>query len=135
MEHRFREVAHTADVAIEVEGRNLAELFANAAFGMGHLLAEMDEFDPECDRPVDLEAPDVETLLVSWLNELLYLTERTGCVFRRFELLEITSTRLRANVHGGPAETYRQDIKAATFSDLEVKRIQGGYRTAIVFDV
>jgi SHS2 domain-containing protein len=132
---RFEEVEHTADIAIRVWGRDLAELFANAAYGMACQLGSADSVEQSTEQLVELETYDTETLLVSWLGELLYLSEREESIFADFELLEITPTRLRAIARGGPMGEHKQHIKAVTFSDLEIVRTEAGYETVIVFDV
>ena len=135
MDGRFEEVEHTADIAIRVWGRDLAELFANAAYGMACQVADPDEVVRTVQRLVELEAYDAETLLVAWLGELLYLSERDCCVFTDFDVLEVTPTRLRAIARGGLAKDRRHYIKAVTFSSLEIVHTGEGYETTIVFDV
>ncbi|WP_448593343.1 archease, partial [Thermoflexus hugenholtzii] len=74
----FEEIPHTADWAIRAYGRTLPELFAHAALGMYSLLTDL-ETVPEAERREALvEAASPEGLLVAWLNELVYLTEREG---------------------------------------------------------
>jgi SHS2 domain-containing protein len=135
MSQRFEEIEHTADIAIRVWGHDLGALFSNAAYGMAYQLADPDEVGLSVERSVELDAYDVETLLVSWLGELLYLGEREECVLTDFDLHEITPTRLRATVRGGPVREHRRHIKAVTFSDLEIVHNDEGYETMIVFDV
>jgi len=135
MDRCFEEVEHTADVAIRVWGGDLAELFANAAYGMACQLADPDDVPLTVERSVELEAYDVETLLVAWLGELLYLGERDECVFAVFDVLKIVPTRLRAVAQGGAVREYRGHIKAVTFNELEIRHTEAGYETTIVFDV
>ena len=135
MERRFEEIEHTADIAIRVWGRDLAELFANAAYGMAHQTADVDTVVRTIEHTIELQAYDAETLLVAWLGELLYLGERDGCIFTEFDMLDVAPTRMRATVRGGPASGYQDHIKAVTFSDLEIVRTDAGYETTIVFDV
>jgi SHS2 domain-containing protein len=135
MSNRFEEVEHTADIAIHVWGHDLAELFANGAYGMACQMADPDAGNRTVEHLIELEAYDVETLLVTWLGELLYLGERDGCVFTDFDLLQVTPTRLRALARGGPVREHRRHIKAVTFSDLEIVHTSAGYETTIVFDV
>jgi SHS2 domain-containing protein len=136
MGKRFQEIEHTADAAMRVWGRDLAELFANAAHGLAAQLTD----DPgkvslTVERPVELEAYDAETLLVAWLGELLYLSERDGVVFVDFEMDGVTETRLRAVARGGPVREHRRYVKAATFNDLKIVHADEGYETTVVFDV
>jgi len=135
MDARFEEIEHTADIAIRVLGRDLAELFANAAYGMACQLADADGVDLTVESSFELEAYDAETLLVTWLGELLYLGERDECVFTEFDILEATPTRLRVIVRGGAVREYHGHIKAVTFGGLEIRRTDEGYETTIVFDV
>ncbi len=135
MQKRFEEIEHTADIAIRVWGRDLAELFANAAYGMACQIAEIDEIRPTITRTLELDAADTEILLVSWLSELLYLGEKENCVFFDFERLSVSPTELRAVASGGPIDEHLTHIKAVTFSELEIINSDVGYETHIVFDV
>ena len=135
MGKRFEEIEHTADIAIHVWGRDLGELFANAAYGMACQLANLDGVSQAVERPIQLEACDTETLLVAWLGELLYLGEQGECVFTDFDILDLTPTRLRAVAWGGAVQEHRSYIKAVTFSELEIVCCDEGCETTIVFDV
>ena len=135
MNKRFVEIEHTADIAIHVRGRDLAELFANAAYGMACQLADPGETGQMIERAVELEAADAEILLVTWLGELLYLGEQDDHVFTDFDMLEVVPTRLRAVVRGGPVQEHHGHIKAVTFSEMEIVQGDEGYETTIVFDV
>jgi SHS2 domain-containing protein len=135
MNKRFEEVEHTADIAIRVWGRDLGQLFANAAYGMACQLADPDRVQPRDEYRIELEADDTEWLLVNWLSELLYLGERDTYTFTDFDMLEVTPTRLQAIARGGPVEEYEGHIKAVTFSELEIIESDEGYETTIVFDV
>jgi SHS2 domain-containing protein len=135
----FEEIEHTADIAIRVRGRSLAEMFANAAYGMACQMAgypaSAGTVGETIERTIELTAYDAETLLVTWLGELLYLGEREGCVFTEFDMVKVTASRLQAVVRGGPASTHLRHIKAVTFNDLDIVHTDAGYETTIVFDV
>ncbi|MEA3340680.1 MAG: archease [Chloroflexota bacterium] len=135
MEKRFEEIEHTADIAIRVWGRDLTELFVNAAYGLACQLTDPDAMERTIERTIALEAYDAETLLVTWLEELLYLGERDECVFIEFDVREIASTRLRAIVKGGPVQEHGRHIKAVTFNEMEIVCTGAGCETVIVFDV
>jgi SHS2 domain-containing protein len=98
----FEEISHTADAALRVWGQDLKELFLNAARGLAWLMVDPQTVPPAVEVPLDLSAPDAETLLVTWLGELIYLYEREGAVFTEFDLEEVTPTHLRGTVRGGP---------------------------------
>ena len=135
MKKRFEEIEHTADIAIRVWGRDLAELFASAAYGMACQIADASAAPTTIERAIELTAYDAETLLVAWLGELLYLGERDGAIFTEFDMQEVTPNRLRAVARGRRAPEQHQHIKAATFSDLEIVHTGAEYETTVVFDV
>jgi len=135
MNKQFMEIEHTADIAIRVWGRDLAELFVNAAYGMACQLTDPDDVSKTLKRKIELEADDAEVLLVTWLGELLYLGEQDDCVFTSFDMLEITPTHLQAIVQGGLVQEHLAHIKAVTFSELEIVQDDEGYETIVVFDV
>jgi SHS2 domain-containing protein len=135
LDEGFEEIPHTSDVAIRVWGRDLADLFANAARGMAWLMVDPRSVNPTVEVSLELSARDVETLLVTWLGELLYLGERDGLVFTVFALDEITPTHLRGKACGGAAGDTRRYIKAVTFSEMEIQYRGRGVETIVVFDV
>ncbi len=135
MEEPFEEIEHTADIAIRVWGADFAELFRHAALGMASQLTDVDTVPVETALTIELQAADVEMLLIEWLGELLYLGEKHEVVFTQFDILEVEDTALRAVARGGPVPRLDHHIKAVTFSEVDVKRIGSGYGTTVVFDV
>jgi SHS2 domain-containing protein len=71
----FEEIEHTADRAFRVQGRNFAELLENAARAMSSLDRLGPSGTPSVVRTIEAEGIDRETLLVNWLNEILYLEQ------------------------------------------------------------
>jgi riboflavin kinase/FMN adenylyltransferase len=135
--YRYREVEHTADRALSVWGRTLPDLYVGAAQGMYSLMGDLDREGRAATewRPVSLEGLDRESLLVDWLNELLFLAESEDLLLVEFEIEALTETTLEGRVGGVPAEETVADIKAATYHQLEVKEQEGGWSTLITFDV
>lgn len=132
---RFEEVEHTADIAIRVRGRDLADLFVNAAYAMACQVTDVEDVDVTTQVKIELQAEDVEMLLVEWLSELLYLGEQENVVFVEFDISRATPHTLHAVAHGGPIVEHQAHIKAVTFSQMDVRKMDQGYETVIVFDV
>ncbi len=132
----IRIVEHTADWALQLRGRDLMELFANAARGMAYLLAgDTSALPLEHARDVVLEAHDAEELLVLWLGEMAYWAERDGLVFPEAELFERTPQKLAGTVRGGRPPELQKHIKAVTYHDLAIRRTDDGLEVTVVFDV
>ncbi len=133
--YRFEELEHTADRAIRVWGQGLSDLFVGATRGMYSLMADLETLVAASWRQVELEGLDRESLLVSWLNELLFLTEREGLLFVEAQIEMLTQTKLVGRAGGIHGPVAKASIKAATFHDLVVSRDGEGWSTVITFDV
>lgn len=135
---RFDIVEHTADAGIVAYGRDLKEAFANAAYGMFSLAVELDGVGESVGRRVEVRADDIESLVISWLNELLYILDVEGTVFKRFDILELTETSLKADVRGERLDPSRHAVKAglkaATYHMLKVETDRDGYSIRVIFD-
>ncbi len=113
-------------------------MFIGAAQGMFGLLADLSRVSAGRRFDIDLQAVDVETLLIDWLNELLYLAEEHGIVFSEFEIRELVvndAARLTARAVGGDPAVLFKSIKAATFSGLSIRQDGGMLEADLVFDV
>ena len=130
---------HTADAGIIARGGTLNELFANAALGMFSLMAELGGVREREQRQIELTARDVQGLLVNWLSELLFYVDAEEMLFSRFEIDELSDTRLRARAWGERIDRDRHElhfgIKAVTRHTLEVVKESGRYRATVLFDI
>lgn len=130
----FEELEHTADLRLRVRGGDLKELFIHAAQGMFHLMRCVPGKPGKVTRHIVLESPDVETLLVDWLNELRYLAETGRECYEAYEIHLLEPTRLKAIVYGRTDCSPSKIIKAATFFDLHVACDEAGCQATITFD-
>jgi len=139
MMKRYEQFPHTADIGVRVYGREPKELFANAAFAMFDILADLEGLSGDIVETFELEAPNHEELLVSWLDELLYYFYTKQLIFFRFQIDELTATGLKAKAFGRSVGANRNrlktEIKAATYSDLKIAKTSDGYEVEIIFDV
>ena len=131
----YREIDHTADWALDVWAPSLEALFVEAARGMYALAGAAPGEGPRTQRTIALAAGDAESLLVAWLQELLYFTESEGLAFDEFRLARLDSERLEAEVAGAPAAHLEKVIKAVTYHNLAIRVTEAGYAVTIVFDV
>lgn len=138
MAKRFEIINHTADVGIAAYGAELKEAFANAAYGLFSLMTDLDQVADSVSREVDVSAENQEDLLVAWLNELIYLFEVDGVLFKTFEVVELTDRRLRAMCRGEKTDPERHSIrtgvKAATYHMVEIAK-RDGYRIQVLLDI
>ncbi len=131
----FRELEHTADRAFVVRGGDLAELFVHSAQALFSAGGAHGEVSLPVSRTVEVCGADLETLLVNWLNELLYLQETYGESYTRFEIQAFSDRRLRAAIYAAPGARARRVIKAVTFHGLRIERSADGWEAVFVVDV
>lgn len=135
---RFEVIDHTADVGIIAYGSDLKEAFANSAYGMFSLIADLEGVEEGVCRDINVQAPDQEALLVVWLNELLYLFDVDHVIFGKFEISDLSQNRLQAKVYGERIDTSHHQlktaVKAATYHLLKVEK-ENGFRVQVILDV
>ena len=132
----FCELAHPADLALQVHGRDLSSLFLNAARGLLHLLnaTAAEPVGEPNDVELFLQAGDLETLMVDWLDEILYLTEREGRCWQVQSVCVERPPSLKARVRYTGDRLPQRAIKAVTYAGLSIVESPAGFETVIVFD-
>ena len=132
-------IDHTADVGIKAYGKTLSEAFENAAKGMFDIITDSSEIESVGQYNIELEAPDLEQLLVDWLSELLFLNSAKNLVFGFFKIyLDEKNKKLTAKVFGEKFDLSKHkigaEIKAVTYHMLEVKK-KKPYHVQVLFDI
>jgi protein archease len=140
MEQRAYEVFdHTADVGIHAFGRTLPELFIHAAQGMESLMVAPEQVQEPVSREIAVEGHDIVSLLIAWLNELIFLFDTEYLLFRTFEIDAFTETSLKGRASGEPYDAQRHElssaIKAVTWHEAAVEPGDDGYKARIIFDI
>ncbi len=130
----FREVSHTADLALEVWAIDLPGLLVEAAHGMNELMGVEIEISREIKKKISIIADDPESLLVMFLSELLYYAELERIGFYDFNIT-LDSYHLTAGLFGGVLKSQLKEIKAVTYHDLKIKELSCGLMVTIVFDI
>jgi len=130
----FEELQHTADWALRVWAPNPLELLQIAVVGMLALMGVQLSYEKQLRKEVMCSAGDLESLLVGFLNEILFWIETEGIDSDHFELT-LTDHNLTGYVECAPVLSLEKEIKAVTFHDLRIVRTSEGYETKIVFDV
>jgi len=134
----FEIINHTADVGIIAYGADMSQAFANAARALFSLITELDDVAEVIHRDIELTATDEESLLVEWLNELVYQFDTEGILFKRFDIIQLNNTRLKARGYGEKVDRSKHKlkigVKAATYHMLKVDK-GDGCRVQVLFDI
>lgn len=129
-----RWLEHTGEAALELRADDEEGVFAEALAGLAELLGEPGPDAPLEERELAVRAPDRPALLVAWLEELLWISERDGVVPVGVVRLGLGPDGLRATVAVAPGPP-RPLVKAVTWHDLCFAPAGAGYRARVVLDV
>ncbi|HWR24951.1 MAG TPA: archease [Methanosarcina sp.] len=140
---KYEYLEHTADAKFLAYGNTLEEVFENAALAMFNVMIDTEKLSGDLKREILLNSSDLETLLVDWLSELLYLFEVEEIIFRDFRVENIKEDNgkysIKALASGEKyypeSHPFETEIKAVTYSQLELKKIPEGWRAQVVVDL
>ena len=132
---------HTADAKFQAFGKTLEETFAHAALAVASLMWDWEKIVKKTEIPVALRGKDLEQLLVSFLEEILYLLETRDFLLGSAEnvLLEHNDDIWTLRVlFKGDLNTNRYDIfgdvKAITYNEMVI-RDQPPFMVQVVADI
>ncbi|MFW6105476.1 MAG: archease [Chloroflexota bacterium] len=139
MKKGFEIIDHTADVGIIAYGADVEELFSNAALALFSLITEPEKIEEKLHLDLEVNSEGRDSLLVEWLNELIYLFDVKHILFNRFDIESLTHNNLKATCYGENFDQMRHKIKigvkAATYHMLRLDKDDGEYRAQIIFDI
>lgn len=131
----YEELEHTADWALLVRGGDLKELFLHAAQGMLSLEGAVPGPGKRKQINIECSADDRESLLVTFLEELLYHIEMSFVTYQQIVIDSISDKHVLAQATTAPLKELEKHIKAVTYNELAILESAAGLQTTIVFDV
>jgi len=143
MPYSYLEEIGTADIAFEATGRDLPELFSDAADAMTNVMIDnIEAIQPRQTRQIELSNDKVDMLLFDLLQELIFLkdAQRLLLRIRELQIAERDETYFATAIAQGEpvdAERHHQraDVKAVTLHDFSVERVEGGWKARVLLDI
>ena len=141
MKYKFLEDVALADIAYEAYGKNLNELFENAALAIFELSADLKTVEAKKKFEVNLEHEKLDNLLYDFLSEILFLKDSKYTVFKKVKVTikEGKPNKLNAVLEGDTINPQKQqlenDIKAVTMHMFEVKKEKNRWKATVVVDI
>jgi SHS2 domain-containing protein len=140
---RFRFLEHSADIYIESYGRTLKEAFQNAAIGLGFLIIESDNVEPEEMRTIEAEAENKEALLFEFLSKFLYYQDAEELIFHDVIVENIEEKNgkwhIKATAKGEVFNSEKHEqgthVKAITYHHMEIDETKDKYRIKYLVDI
>jgi SHS2 domain-containing protein len=130
---------HMADIGVHGFGASLDEAFEQTALAMTAVITDLDLVKQESVVEVFCTAPDLELLLVDWLNAWVYEMATRRMLFSRFQVM-LANGGLRGLGWGEALDVARHhpavEIKGATYTELRVWQAEDGvWHAQCVVDV
>jgi SHS2 domain-containing protein len=143
MKNDYKVLEHPADIGIEVQGIDIKEAFENAGYGLYDLMFDSQKIESINNKYVDLTSYDLESLLVKWLNEILYFFETEDFIGNTISISSIEGKndefRLKGRIIGETFSKEKHDfkigVKAVTFHQLKIQKYDDNITIQVFFDI
>jgi SHS2 domain-containing protein len=115
---------HTTDLTVEMRGHSAADLFRLGAWTLARLQVAEWPTEGSVKDMIEIESDGWDDLLVNWMNQLLFLSEKHRAMWNEIEFSRLEETGLAAVVKGLPwperPEQLGREIKSTSYSGLEL---------------
>jgi SHS2 domain-containing protein len=136
---RYKVFDHTADLGLDIYGKTVEELFANAAFAIFDNITNLENVQTAVERKITVEGDGWEDLLVNYLREVLYLFNGEALLLKDFSIMEIDPRHLEGQVSGEVYDSSKHkihaEIKAVTYHQASVRETPEGWVGRLICDV
>ncbi len=129
----------TADVGIGAWGSTLCEAIIYTSVGLFSLISDLNTLTGSDSRTISIQAPDLDSLLINYLNEIIFLEETESFLPKTVESFILEDLALTALIKGDIYDPARHspniEVKAATYHGLVIKEDPEGWEVEVIFDV
>ena len=143
----FETFESKADVGVRGKSHSLNGAFEECAKAMMSVMTEVDSIEPKKSHLIKISAQDESALLISFLNELLFLKDKKKMIYSKFrvniskekndegiELFELKATLFGEKIDFKKHQ-FKVDVKAPTYSELKVENNKGNWIAQCIVDV
>ena len=114
-------------------------MFAAAAEALVSIAIEIGDVEPRNPYPIEARGEDQESLLVNFLNEVLYFLDGARVAFRRFDVGRFEANHVTATGWGEPREAARHRarivVKGVTYHQLRITHAPGRSEAEVYLDI
>lgn len=135
----FEILEHPADIGFRALAPTLSELFAESAMALLTISGDPQAAEPRETYHIELESNDRDSLMVDWLNEVLYWFDGKGVAFHEIQVARCTSTGIHAIAKGEKRNPERHRarliVKAATWHQLRIEQRGEAWCAEVYLDI
>lgn len=127
----------TSDVMFEAYGKDLKEVFANAAEAMFKVICQIEKVKPSRHVLVKADGDNSHELMFAWLQELIAMVDIKEMFFSKFDILEISEKHIKARCWGEKATPEKGGtvVKAVTLYKYLFEKTPDGYLARVALDI
>lgn len=127
----------TSDVMFEAYGKDLKDLFENAAEALMQIICKKDLVGSEKELKVEVKADSAEDLMINWLQYLIATVDIEEMFFSKFRITEIDEKHLTGYAYGETMTPEKGEtvVKAVTYHKYKFKKTDDGYMTRVSLDI
>ena len=120
----YKTLEHKADTGFLVTAPSWERLYIDAALSLTDIMVKLEHIEPKDRQTVTLSAENRESLMVRWLNDVLFLFEQQKFLARRIVFNQFDGKQILATLWGEAYHPVRHggcsEIKAVTYHQLEL---------------
>ena len=139
MAKRWEMFDHTADAGLAGRGDSLEELFEAMAEGLARFICPSPPAEPRETRRVDVEAEDIEALMVEFLSAVLAVIQAEHMVVGPVRVEEASPRAVRARLLAERYDPRRHElaaeVKAITWHKLQVTCENDTWTARVILDI
>ncbi len=136
MKYKFVEDL-TSDVMFEAYGKDLKELFENAALALLSVICKIDKVKPKEKEESQIKGNNAEELMINWLQGIIAIVDTEQKFFSKVEIEKIDESCVRAKLSGEPIkpELGETVVKAVTYYKYKLEKTGKGYKVTVCLDI
>lgn len=140
----FEYLDHTADVWVHAWGESLEAVYEQTALALMDTMIASKNIAPSSEKTIYIRERSKGALLISFLSEFLYLFDMEEWIFSQIRVESIRKLNeedyeLKAFTYGESFDLTKHEpdteVKAITYSYLEIVKTETGFSIKIVFDI
>ena len=136
---KYRTFSHTADLGLEIFGKDESEIFAHAGIALFSVLTEIKKIRSRRSWDIQAEGHDWEDLLVNYLSEILYRFDTEQMLLGQIVILKLSPKLVVARGRGEILDPSRHPvktgIKAVTHHQVSIKPAATGFAARVILDI
>ncbi|MBA4348446.1 MAG: hypothetical protein C0415_00445 [Thermodesulfovibrio sp.] len=142
----------SGDIGIKASGKTCEEAFVNAGMGMYSLITDIGKIKDEKRMEIEVKADSPESLLVRYLNELIFQFDAYGFIGRGIKILDLRlmisnlkteisnqQSSIKLKVFGEEFDSDRHEqgllVKAATYHNIKIEKRNDECIIEVIFDI